>query len=62
MYFPSVMLMALHEERVRGLERRAVQRARRRQEPGRTRSRLALRALTRAGAGTGGLLAAGAKP
>jgi hypothetical protein len=61
-YVSSVMLRALHEERVRDLQRRALQPTRRRHEPGRARSRLALRARTRAGVGKGGLLVAGAKP
>ncbi len=61
MYIPSVMLMALHEERVRDAERRAVHPAWRWLGRGRARRRLALSARTRAGAGQAGLLAAGAK-
>jgi hypothetical protein len=60
-YFPSVMLMALHEERVRDVERRAVHPARSWLWRGRARGRLALNGRTRAGAGQAGLLAAGAK-
>ena len=61
MYFPSVMLMALHEERVRDVERWAVHPAWRWLWRGRARGRLALSARTRAGADQAGLLAAGAK-
>ena len=61
MYFPSVMLMALHEERVRGTERGAVHPTRRWLRPGRARRRLVLSARTQAGAGQAGLLPAGAR-
>lgn len=61
MYFPSLMLMALHEERVRGTERRAWHPARRWLGRGRARRRLALSARTRADTGQAGLLAAGAR-
>jgi hypothetical protein len=56
-YFPSVMLMALHEERVRDAERPAWGWLWR----GRARGRLALSPRTRAGSGQAALLAAGAK-
>lgn len=62
MYFPSEMLTALHEERVRAGQRRALPPARRWQKPGRARSWPALSTRTRAGAGEAGLLVAGAKP
>jgi hypothetical protein len=60
-YFPSLMLMALHEERVLGVERRAVHPAWRWLGRGRARRRLALSARARADAGQAGLLAAGAR-
>jgi hypothetical protein len=60
-YFPSVMLMALHEDRIRDVERRAVHPARRWLGRGRARRRRALSAGTRAGAGQAGLAAAGAR-
>jgi hypothetical protein len=59
-YFPSLMLMALHDERVLGVERRALHPAWRWLGRGRARRRLTLTARTRAGAGQAGLLAAGA--
>ena len=62
MYFPSEMLTALHEERVRVGQRRALPPARRWQKPGHGRSRPALSTRARAGDGKAGLLVAGAKP
>lgn len=61
MYFPSLMLMALHEERVAGVERRAGHPACRWLGRGRTRRRLELTARTRADAGQAGLLTAGGR-
>jgi hypothetical protein len=58
-YFPSLMLMALHEERVQGVERRAWQPVWR--WLGRARRRPALSARTGAGASQAGLLACGAR-
>jgi hypothetical protein len=60
-YFPSLMLMALHEERVAGVERRARQPAWRWPGHGRARRRLELTARTRAGADQADFLAAGAR-
>jgi hypothetical protein len=47
-YFPSLMLMALHEERVRGFDRRAFHADLRWLEPGRPRSSRARRWPARA--------------
>jgi hypothetical protein len=60
-YFPSLMLMALHEERVQGAERRAWHPAWRWLGRGRARRRPALSARAGADAGQAGLLAAGAR-
>ena len=61
MYFPSLMLMALHEERVLRVERRAGHAAWRWLGRGRVRRRLEPNASPRADAGQAGLLAAGAR-
>jgi hypothetical protein len=71
-YIPSMMLMALHEDRLRDLERRALNVARRSRQPGRARSprirswairsRTALRARCASGAASAGAAAAGVRP